>query len=437
MMERLVGKKLRQWCDTSERKILLVRGARQVGKTFSIRQLGSSFKYFIEVNFDFDSAVRQFFEATLDPVALCEKLSGFYSIPCIPGETLLFFDEIQSCPQAIQSLRYFHERMPDLHVVAAGSLLEFALEQIPSFGVGRISSLYMYPMVFSEFVTALEGGGNAALLKIPGEGAVIDPVFHVRFLELFRSYSIIGGMPAVVKQYKEKRDLLGCQSALDELLTTFRDDFAKYKTRISQLRLFETLKSVTLQAGCKFMYTRIADAGPQTAYKQALDLLEMAGLVHKVYHTAGNGIPLGAEMNAKKFKVLPLDLGLHQRLLGLELRELLTSPMTMFINKGSIAEVFAGLELCAAQPSNTTGQLYYWHREARSSNAEVDYLLQKGADIIPIEVKSGKRGSMQSMAVFMTEHKSRFGIRLSLENYSRYKNITVIPLYLATSIVES
>ncbi|MDD5674835.1 MAG: AAA family ATPase [Chitinivibrionales bacterium] len=415
--------------------MLLVRGARQIGKTFSIRQLGISFKYFIEVNFDFDVAVRQFFNATLDPLVLCEKLSGYYSIPCIPGKTLLFFDEIQACPQAIQSLRYFYERMPAMHVIAAGSLLEFALEQLPSFGVGRISSLYMYPMTFSEFVAAKEGAVQAALLKIPAGGVEIEPVFHAKFLELFRTYSIIGGMPAVVNLYKEKSDLLGCQNLLDELLATFKDDFAKYKTRISQLKIFETLKSVSLQAGRKFMYTQIADTGPQTAYKQALDLLEMAGLVHKVYHTAGNGIPLGAEINGRKFKGIPPGLGLHQRLLGLELSRLLTDPLVAFVNKGSIAEVFAGLELCAAGASNSAAQLFYWHRETHSSNAEVDYLIQNGADIVPLEVKSGRRGSMQSMSVFMSEHKSKYGIRLALENCARYKNIIVTPLYLAACTI--
>jgi uncharacterized protein len=435
-MERQINLKLHEWRDAEDRKVLLVRGARQVGKTFSIRQLGSSFKFFIEVNFDFDVAVKQFFSATLDPAVLCEKLSGFYSIPCVPGKTLLFFDEIQSCPQAIQSLRYFHERMPDLHVVAAGSLLEFAIEQLPSFGVGRISSLYMYPMSFSEFVAAIEGAGMAELIKIPEDGSAIDPVFHTRFLDLFRTYTIVGGMPAVVKLYKDKRDLLRCQSVLDELLTTFKDDFAKYKTRISQIKLFETLKSVTLQVGCKFMYTRIADTGPLTTYKQALDLLEMAGLVNKVYHTAGNGIPLGAEIKVKKFKVIPLDLGLHQRLLGLDLSELLTDPMAAFVNKGSIAEIFTGLELRAAGASNSSCQLYYWHREARSSNAEVDYLIQKGANIIPIEVKAGKHGSMQSIFTFMAEHESSYGIRLSLENCSRFKNIAVMPLYLAGSVIK-
>lgn len=430
-LERLITLKLNEWRNTGDRKVLLVRGARQVGKTFSIRQLGASFEYFIEVNFDFDKVVRQFFEDSLDPKTICEKLSGYYSIPCIPGKTLLFFDEIQACIQAIQSLRYFYEKMPELHVVAAGSLLEFALEELPSFGVGRISSLYMYPMTFHEFVTAIDGAGSAAFLEIPGQGAAVDPVFHARFIDRFRTYCIVGGMPAVVRLYQESRDLLRCQNVLDELLVTFKDDFAKYKTRISPLKLFETFKSAAVQAGCKFKYSHITDTGPQAAYKQALELLEMAGLVHKVHHTSGNGVPLGAEMDVKKFKVIPLDLGLHQRLLGLELSGLLADPVTTLVNKGSIAEVFAGLELCAASAPNSASQLYYWHREERGSNAEVDYLMQKGDSIIPIEVKSGKRGSMQSITLFMSERKSGIGIRLSLENRSAYKNISVIPLYLA------
>lgn len=436
-MERSISSKLKEWSESDDRKVLLVRGARQVGKTYSIRQLGSSFQYFLEVNLDYDVKVRQFFAGTHDPAVLCEKLSGFYSIPCVPGKTLLFLDEIQACPEAIQSLRYFHERMPKLHVIAAGSLLEFALEELPSFGVGRISSLYMYPMSFREFVATIDGSGAAAFLKIPDGGAAIDPAFHQKFLELFNTYCIVGGMPAVVKNYKEKRNLLDCQNVLDDLLSTFKDDFAKYKSRISQVKLFETLKSAAMQAGCKFMYSQIGESGPQTTYKHALDLLEMAGLVHKVYHTSGNNIPLGAEIKAKKFKVIPLDMGLHQRLLGLKLSDLLTDPLVTFINKGSLAEIFVGLEFCAAGLPTSACQLYYWHREERSSNAEVDYLIQHGKEIIPVEIKSGRRGSMQSISVFMSERKSRLGIRLSLENCSQYKNILVLPLYLAGNIEES
>jgi uncharacterized protein len=371
---------------------------------------------------------------SLDPVVLCERLSGFYSVPCIPGKTLLFLDEIQSCPRALQSLRYFHERMPALHVIAAGSLLEFAIAPIPSFGVGRITSVYLYPLTFAEFATAILGAGGSTFLKIPESGAPLDPVFHNKFLDLFCTYTILGGMPAVVKLYAEKRDLLCCRSVLDDLLATFRDDFAKYKTRIPHARLMETLQSVALQAGSKFMYARIAESGPQAGYKQALDLLEMAGLVRRVYRSSGSGILLGVQVDVKKFKVIPFDLGLHQRLLGLDMSALLTDPLVSFVNKGGIAEIFAGLELHTAS-ADGDAQLFYWHREARSSNAEVDYLVQIGADIVPVEVKSGKRGSMQSIALFMSERKSRFGVRLSLENRSRYKNIEIVPLYLAGNVV--
>jgi predicted AAA+ superfamily ATPase len=434
-VERAISNKLIEWKMAEDRKVLLIRGARQVGKTFSIRKLGAGFKYFLEVNFDFDVPVRQFFEATHDPVVLCEKLSGYYSIPCIPGKTLLFFDEIQSCPEAIQSLRYFNERMQKLHVVAAGSLLEFALGEISSFGVGRISSLYMYPLTFKEFAEAVEGAGFASFLEIPPGEEQVDPVFHSKFLELFRTYSITGGMPAVVKKYTESRDLPGCLLEQDELVSTFRDDFAKYKTKISQLKLFECFKSAAMQSGGKFVYRNISQEGSVGAYKTAIELLDMAGLVHRVYHTSGNGIPPGAEIDSGKFKVIIFDLGLHQRLLGLVIRDLLTLPVDGFVNKGNIAEVFAGLEILAAMPPNMVPQLYYWHREARSSNAEVDYLIQKGTEIVPVEVKSGNRGSMQSLSVFMAEKKSSYGIRLSAENRSKFKNIEILPLYLASKIV--
>ncbi len=416
-MKRNIDKYLVEWREAPERRVLLVRGARQVGKTFSIRQLGSTFQYFVEVNFDFDPKVKKFFEGTHDPITLCEKLTAYYDIPIIPGATLLFLDEIQACPEALPSLRYFFERMPQLHVVATGSLLEFALEQLPSFGVGRISSLFLYPMSFYEFTMSLCGDALANMLQIKNCAHIIDPVFHSKFLDLFRTYCMVGGMPAVVKHYKEKRDLRSCQKLLDELLSTFKDDFAKYKTRIPQERLSEALSAVAYQATTKFNYSRMSDTATHASSKQAIDLLEMAGLIHKVYHSSAGGIPLGAQINPKRFKTLPMDLGLHQRLLGLDLQEILTDDAHL-INKGSLAEVFVGLELCSSSAPESKRQLYYWHREGRSSNAEVDYIIQKGTDVIPIEVKSSRRGSMQSLALFMAEHNSPYGLRLSLENCS-------------------
>lgn len=434
-MNRFINNYLEQWALSDSRKVLLVRGARQVGKTYSVRQLAKRFRYFIEINFDIDSAARSFFEKNIEPDELCKKLSAYYSIPVIPGETLIFLDEIQSCIPAIRSLRYFYERKPDLHVVAAGSLLEFALEDLPSFGVGRISSLYMYPMSFAEFTEAIVGKGYISQLMISDNSSQIDQVFHERFIELFREYCIVGGMPQVVEQYRRKKDFLGCQVLLDELLNSLKDDFSKYKTRISSLKLRETLQAAAYQSGAKFKYSRVSDTGTHESYKKALELLSMAGLVHKVYHTAAGGIPLGAQINPRRFKVIPFDIGLHQRILGLDLAELVSLPATELINKGSLAETFVGLELIAGQMSHIKAQLYYWHREARSSNAELDYVIQKSSLIVPVEVKSGKRGSMQSLAIFMEKHDGEFGVRLSLENVGRYDNVYILPVYIAGRIV--
>ena len=163
----------------------------------------------------------------------------------------------------------------------------------------------------------------------------------------------------------------------------------------------------------------------------------MSGLIHKIYHTAAGGVPLGAQVNPKRFKSIPMDIGLHQRLLGLDVKEILGADEAQLINKGSLAEVFAGLEACSSSIPDSKCQLFYWHREAQSSNAEVDYVIQKGAEVVPVEVKSSKRGSMQSLARFMVEHQSKYGIRLSLENCSHYKNVYILPIYAASNIVSS
>jgi predicted AAA+ superfamily ATPase len=434
-MNRFVNSQLEQWALSDPRKALLVRGARQVGKTYSVRQLANRFRYFIEVNLEIDSAARSFFEKTIEPDELCKRLSAYYSLPVIPGETLIFLDEIQSSIPAIRSLRYFCEQKPDLHVVAAGSLLEFALEELPSFGVGRISSLYMYPMNFAEFTEAVAGKGYISQLMVKDNDLPVDQVFHDRFIELFREYCIVGGMPQVVEHYRRKKDFLECQILLDELLNSLRDDFAKYKTRISTLKLRETLQSVSYQAGAKFKYSKVSDTGAQESYKNALELLVMAGLVHKIYHTSAGGIPLGAQINPRRFKMIPMDIGLHQRMLGLDLSELVSLGAPELINRGSLAETFVGLEFISWQTTHTKAQLYYWHREARSSNAELDYVIQKSSLIVPVEVKSGRRGSMQSLALFLNKHACKFGVRLSLENIGKYNNVFVLPVYLAGRIL--
>jgi predicted AAA+ superfamily ATPase len=430
-MKRNIEKHLLEWKQDASRKVLLLRGARQVGKTYTMRELGKTFPHFLEANFEEQPGIKLFFQNSLAPADICEKLSGFFGVPIKPGETLVFLDEIQACPEALRSLRFFHEKMPGLHVAAAGSLLEFALAEIPSFGVGRISSLYMYPMTFNECIREWEGEKLLELLQKAGPENPLDDTLHGKVLDKFRLYLILGGMPETVKTYAASRDLRACQAVIDDITAGFKDDFAKYKKRMPAAILMETFQAAAYQAGGKFKWSRISPEISAHTAKTALHLLQTAGLLYKVNHTAARGIPLGAQADPAKFKVILFDLGIHQRLLGLDLAGHLIAGFPDLVNKGSLAEVFAGLEYFANLPPRQPPQLHYWHREAKSSNAEVDYVIQDNERIIPVEVKSGVKGGMRSMNLFLKERNLPVGIRLSQENFGQFDNIRIMPAYAA------
>ncbi|MCP4311332.1 MAG: ATP-binding protein [Bacteroidetes bacterium] len=434
-LKRNIDADLISWRNEAERKPLLVRGARQVGKSSSIRKLGESFDSFLEVNFEEHKTVHSLFEGDLTPQNLCENLSVMFDTEIEPGKTLLFFDEIQACIPAISSLRFFYEKMPELHVVAAGSLLEFALAEIPSFGVGRIRSIYMYPLSFDEF---LLGAGQAKLLELKKKASVQRPLttpIHEKLLELLKKFLIIGGMPEVVKKYVTQNDLRACQRILEDLINSFRTDFSKYKYRVPSSRIREVFESVVHQAGGKFVFKKASQDLNTAQIKEALELLIMSGLVIPVTHTSANGIPLGAEVNPKKRKMLLLDTGIFHRLLQLDISELLFSKELNLVNKGGIAEQFIGLEILKNVSCYTQIELFYWHREALNSNAEVDYLIQLNEEIVPLEVKSGLKGSMNSMYIFLKEKNAKFGCRFSLENFAEHENIQVFPLYAVGNIL--
>lgn len=436
-MKRDIDKYLQEWSDLKGRKVLLIRGARQVGKTFSVRRLATTFRYLLEVNFEEDKDVKTIFDGSLNPLGIVEKLSAYYTVPIVPGETLLFLDEIQACPNAISSLRFFYEKMPELHVIGAGSLLEFALSEIPSLGVGRLSNLFMYPLSFFEFLEAVDETGLITMIEHSGYYNPLDDVFHKKLINRLKTYLIIGGMPDVVKKYIDTHDLLQCQTVLDELIVTFIDDFAKYKKKVSVERLEEVFRNVALQSGQKFKYSKIDKHILASLYKDALNLLVKAGVVIKTHHTSANGIPLGAQINPKKFKVNLFDVGLHQRLMGLDLSDFLVSNDFNVVNRGCLAETFTALELLAYSNPRIKQSLYYWHREARSSNAEVDFIIQRNDKIIPLEVKAGTKGQMQSLHLFIEEKQQDYGIRISLENFCEYEKIKVCPMYAIKNIFGS
>lgn len=435
IMRRNIDKTLLSWKKENNRKVLLIRGARQVGKTYSIRIFGKSFYNIIEINFEEIPEICSIFAGSLNPLEICNKLSVYFNTKIIPGKSLLFLDEIQACPPAFKSLWYFYEKMADLHVVAAGSLLDFALSEIPSFGVGRVKSLFMYPLTFEEFLLAK---GNDGLVEEINSSSYQSPVsepFHGKLLELLKIFLIIGGMPEVVNAYINDQSLLDCQILIDGLLTGFEDDFAKYKKNAPILRIQEVFNSVIQQVGSKFKYSNIAENGGKP-HKEALELLIKARLAYRVYHSSAQGLPLSAQINRKKFKMLIFDTGIYQRILGMDLSDYMVSDFETIVNKGNLSELFVGLEILAHQPSQTRPILHYWHREAKSSNAEVDYVISNKGNIFPIEVKAGTKGQMQSIYLFLNERKLEQGIRISQENFSKYDRIVTVPMYAVKNVFD-
>lgn len=428
-LARKIDRDLLEWSKESQRKPLLLRGARQVGKSTSVRELAKNFEYFLEINFEEQKRVHSLFDGDLSPHELCDNLSVMYNIPFVAGKTLLFFDEIQACIPAISSLRFFYEKLPDLHVIAAGSLLEFALSELPSFGVGRVRTLFIYPFSFDEYLHAC---GEKLLLKAKQNVSPEYPLqeaVHRKLLNYFKHFLVLGGMPELISHYVQGENLQSCQRVLDDLIISLKADFTKYKKRVPILRLSEVFDSVVRQTGGKFVYSKAATEANHKQIKEAIELLIMAGLIIPATHSSSNGIPLGAECDHKKRKMLIFDTGIFQRLLGLDITEILFENNFEMINKGCIAELYVGLELLKSSSCYQQQSLYYWQREALNSNAKVDYVIQEQQEIIPIEVKSGKKGSMQSLYLFLKEKKRPYGIRFSLENYSTYNQVRVFPLY--------
>jgi predicted AAA+ superfamily ATPase len=432
-LNRDIESQLNIWKNEQDRFPLLIRGARQVGKSSLVKQFGKQFQYFIELNLELNPEISKVFEGNLEPHRICDDLALIYNTPIEPGKTLLFIDEIQSSLAAISSLRFFYEQYPELHVIAAGSLLEFALSELPSFGVGRIRSLFLYPFSFNEFLHAVGENKLLDAIQRAKPEKPLSELVHKKALNLYKRFVIIGGMPKVVSHYVETGDLLKCQQVLDDLVLSFQDDFVKYKKRVSSFMLREVFNSVVAQNSNKFVYTKATPDLNRGQVKLCLELLSMAGLIYPVSHSSANGVPLGAEINTKFRKYIVFDSGIYQRILGLELSDLLLKSGFDSINKGSIAELFVGLELMKV--SDRRNELYYWQRESKNSQAEVDYLVQKNTRILPIEVKSGTKGSMQSLFLFLNEKNIETGIRVSQENFSEYNKIKVFPIYAVANIL--
>lgn len=451
--KRIIDHYLSEWASRDTRKPILLRGARQVGKSSAVRHLGQQFKNYVEINFEMEPQYKAIFKPDLNVSRIVMQIAALSGSRIEEGETLLFMDEIQECPEAIMSLRFFKENLPKLHVIAAGSLLEFALAELPTFGVGRIHSMFMYPMTFDEFLLAnkedllLEArNGASALSPLP------DPL-HERLVNLLRTYMLVGGMPECVAKWVETHDYLLCQEVQDDILVSYEDDFPKYKKKADVNLLRNILRSAAIQATKKFVYSKVGDY-KNIEVKNALDLLILAGLLIPVTHTSANGLPLGSEADHSYRKILFFDCGLMLRLLGITTgdtttlaTQILTSTAADLVNKGTIAELVVGLEMLHYMTPNLRHELYYWVRLSKNSLAEIDYLLPFHLQILPIEVKAGSQGGMKSLWSFMREKHLTEAIRCSLENFGSFshtdkedgdtaRHVSVIPLYAVSQIIK-
>lgn len=434
-MKRFVDYFLHKWKSSPLRKPLLLRGARQVGKTYTAREFGKTFTSFVELNLEFNAEAREIFEKNLDPNIIIRKIFVLVDKPIIPGETLLFLDEIQLVPNAIIALRYFYEMMPELHVIAAGSLLDFAIKTV-GMPVGRVSSLYMYPLSFIEFLRAIGSGVIIEEILSHELKDEIDGIFHNKFLDLVGQYLAIGGMPQAVDCWRTLQDINACSEIPHTLISTYKQDFEKYAQKYQIKYLNVLFTNIPHQLGRKFKYSEIEGEYRKRELSPCLDLLLTANIAHKVMRTGAQGIPLGAQADLHTFKILLIDVALSQFVLGLKTGTWMLKPLEEFVNKGELVEAFVGQELIAYEHPMREVQLYYWQSETRGGEAEIDYVIQQEADIVPIEVKSGKGTAMKSMKSFLENHiGSTYGIRFSTNNYSIHERIHSYPLYAVAKII--
>lgn len=384
---------------------------------------------------------------------IVQKIAIYINVPIEEGKTLLFLDEIQECPEAIMALRFFKEDYPGLHVIAAGSLLEFTLQELPTFGVGRIHTLFMYPMTFDEFLNANNENGLISMKRQADSQHPLDAAFHEKLIEYFRIYLLVGGMPEAVLAWIKTHNFNQCSHIQEDIILTYEDDFSKYKKRVSPDLLRTTLHGICHQPGEKITFKQISADYRSSQIREAVRLLTLAGLVIPVIATSGNGIPLDAEANEKNMKILLLDPGLLLSVLQLEgnlaqhlVELIMTGSPQDLVNKGGLVEMVAGLELLRNKPCVQRQKMFYWEKSGNSI-AEIDYLDTFHLKVTPIEIKSGTQGGMKSLWQFMREKRLTEAIRCSFENFGEFtytdpqadnaeRHITIIPLYALDNLRE-
>ncbi len=413
---------LEEWLQAPNRKPLLIRGARQVGKTFLVRAFaGKHSKKIIEINFERNPAHASLFNSN-DPHQILKWLEASFNGAIDVSASVLFLDEIQVAPELLAKLRWFAEELPELPVLAAGSLLEFALaEHRFSMPVGRVQYLYLEPLSFSEFLQVrnpqlkewletlqvpFQAGSPEALLH-----AMPEPM-HQMLSQFIKEYVIVGGMPAAVSAWVKSARMESVHQVHQDLLATYREDFSKYQGRLNVQYLDQVLQSIPRQLGRKFVLGHVDRDVSNAPLKTALERLIMARLAFPATASHANGVPIGAEVQVQFRKIFFLDVGLCNALLGLRVSALQSIEDLNLIHQGAVSEQLAAQLLRRLFPFFQPPAVYYWIRNEGSSAAEVDFVIEQAMQVIPIEVKSGSTGSLKSLHQFMRLKASPLAIRL-------------------------
>lgn len=428
-LKRKVMQDLIKWKSNPDRKPMVLKGARQVGKTWLMKEFGQNYyENCVYFNFDEEDELKSIFEVNKNPQRIIELLSLIAGFQILPGKTLIIFDEIQECPEALNTLKYFKEKANDYHVIAAGSLLGTLLAKPKSYPVGMVNLLDIYPLAFDEFLEAVAPTLYAYYESIQKE-QTIEAIFHNRLLEAYNNYLIIGGMPECVSSWVKYKDPTRISQIQRELIEVYENDFSKHNGNVNSGRILMVFRSIVAQLAKpneKFMYGAVREGGRARDFEEAIEWLVSAGMINRVYNVAKMEHPLSAFDKLDQFKLFVFDTGLLKYMAGLDNSAILLKTDYQF--KGPLTENFILQQL--------RGQFAVEPRYYSDKNSEIDFVIPYGTEIIPVEAKSGEDKSAPSFKKYIAEHKPEHALRFSKRGYRKDGYITNLPLYLARKTKE-
>ena len=428
-MKRNAIQELVAWKSSEDRKPMVLKGARQVGKTWLMKEFGQNYyDSYVYFNFDEEDELKSIFEANKNPQRIIELLSLIAGEKILPGKTLIIFDEIQECPEALNTLKYFKEKANEYHVIAAGSLLGTLLAQPKSYPVGMVNLLDIYPLTFDEFLEATDESLYAYYSSIQ-KGQPIEEIFHNRLLEAYNYYLIIGGMPECVSSWIAHKDPAKISQIQKELIEVYENDFSKHNGKVNSGRILMVFRSIVAQlakSNEKFMYGAVREGGRARDFEEAIEWLVSAGMLNRVYNVSKMEHPLAAFDKLDQFKLFVFDTGLLKHMAGIDNSAILLKTDYQF--KGPLTENYVLQQL--------RGQFEVEPRYYSDKNSEIDFLIQYGTKIIPVEAKGGEDKSAPSFKKYIADRQPEYALRYSKRGYRKDGAITNLPLYLARKTKE-